>query len=577
MSWMSWMGKLVRRRAFPLIASAGLIVVGMYTTTWGPALLSRTEWALPYDLWGTLIATTRLAHGNIGGIYAPPTGLISLPGAAVILVPCAALISALGLSLDIPGPHNLHPGVWLVAGPYQIALCCVTLFAADALAERLGAEFWKRGLLAAASASILWSVSARWGHPEDAVAVGLLLYAILAQSRARPGLAGWLAGAAVCVQPLVLLALPVMLAVLPWRRMVPFLVRAALPSVLLLGAVAIANWHDTYRSVTSQPNSPVINHPTAWTSLAPQLAGQNVAAGPFRLATILLACLCALAVRRHWRSRISPAGKEGLPGTGQQEMERHAGDPWPTALLASVLWWVALTLALRSFFEPVMVSYYPWPPMAVALITAATLSWPRLFTAGILAGALTAAAQGPSHTVWIWWVPIVAGLVVLLAISWPRASIGTAPLVRAGGHPRGIPARPGTAPGEALPSPGAARARRHMTTGGSISSRAGRLAVRPSPDEVPCSRRFTHGARYSLAHLASSRRAATQAALAMAGTGASGRSASSGSRQSSVTGMPRTSQDRSAIRWCDCPVRCSRSGDQADGDRRNRIDHRSTR
>ena len=130
-------------------------------------------------------------------------------------------------------------------------------------------NFWKRGLLAVASASILWSVSARWGHPEDAVAVGLLLYAILAQSKGRLALAGWLAGAAVCVQPLVLLALPVMLAVLPWRRMVPFLVRAALPSALLLGAMAIANWHDTYLSVTSQPDSPVINHPTAWTSLAP--------------------------------------------------------------------------------------------------------------------------------------------------------------------------------------------------------------------------------------------------------------------------------------------------------------------
>ncbi len=427
---MGWIRELVRRRAFPLIASAGLIVIGMYTTTWGPAMLGRTEWALPYDLWGTLIATTRLAHGNIGGIYAPPTGLISLPGAAVILLPCAALISALGLSLAIPGPHNLHPDVWLVAGPYQIALCCVTLFAADALAERLGVDFWKRGLLAAASAGILWSVSARWGHPEDAVAVGLLLYAILAQSRARLGLAGWLAGAAVCVQPLVLLALPVMLAVLPWRRMVPFLVRSALPSVLLLGAVAVANWDDTYRAVTSQPDSPVINHPTAWTSLAPQMAGQNVAAGPFRLATILLACLCALAVRRHWQSRMSPAGEASLPGTGQQETGPRDDAPWSATLLADVLWWVALALALRSFFEPVMVSYYPWPPMAVALIAAATLSWPRLFAAGLLAGGLTTAAQGPSHAIWIWWVPIVAGLAVLLAICWPKASARTAALIR---------------------------------------------------------------------------------------------------------------------------------------------------
>jgi hypothetical protein len=411
------MRERLSRRIFPLIASAGLIVIGMFTTTLGPTLVGQAEWALPYDLWGTLIATTRLAHGNIGGIYAPGTGLISLPGAAVILLPCAALISALGLSLNIPGPHNLHPPVWLLAGPYQIALCCVTLFAADALAERLGVRFWKRGLLAAASAGILWSVSARWGHPEDAVAVGLVLYAVLAQSRARLGLAGWLAGAAVCIQPLVLLALPVMLAVMQWRRMVPFLVRAAVPSAVLLGAAAIANWHDTYTSVTSQPDSPVINHPTAWTSLAPHLANQNVAAGPFRLATIVLACLCAIAIRRHWQAQISGRANTEISGS------------WSPALLTDVLWWVALTLALRSFFEPVMVSYYPWPPMAVALIPAATLSWPRLVAAGVLAGGLTAAAQGPSHAVLIWWVPIVAGLVVLLALARPARNGALAPVL----------------------------------------------------------------------------------------------------------------------------------------------------
>ena len=417
------MRERIRRRIFPLIASAGLLVIGMFSTTWGPTLIGRTEWALPYDLWGTLIATTRLAHGNIGGLYAPPTGLISLPGAAVILLPCAALISALGLSLTIPGPHNLHPAVWLLAGPYQIALCCVTLFAADALAEQLGVRFWKRGLLAAVSAGILWSVSARWGHPEDAVAIGLLLYAILAQSRGRLSLAGWLAGAAVCVQPLVLLALPVMLAVLPWRRMVPFLVRTVLPSAALLAATAIANWRDTYLSVTSQPDSPVINHPTAWTSLAPHMANQNVAAGPFRLATIVLACLCALAIRRRWQTQVAASANGEISGWGD------AGT-WSAELLTDVLWWVALALALRSFFEPVMVSYYPWPPMAVALIPAATLSWPRLLAAGVLAGGLTAAAQGPSHAVWIWWIPIVAGLAALLAFTRPSERILPVPPVR---------------------------------------------------------------------------------------------------------------------------------------------------
>jgi hypothetical protein len=434
------MRERIGRRMFPLIASVGLVIVGMFTTTWGSTLIGRSEWALPYDLWGTLIATTRLAHGNIGGLYAPPTGLISLPGAAVILLPCAALIAALHLSLAIPGPANLHPAVWLLAGPYQIAIGCLPLFAADALAERLEVPRWTRALLALAGACILWSVCARWGHPEDAVAVGLLLYAVLAQGNGRNALAGWLAGAAVCVQPLVLLALPVMLALLPWRRMPAFLVRAAVPSVAAVAAAAIANWHDTYQSVTSQPDSPVINHPTIWTSLAPHLSGQNVAAGPFRLATIVLACLCALAIRRRWAGYLSQDGSPREPtgapvpalssaavwaggrGKASAASARRRGEALPSQVLASALWWIALALALRSFFEPVMVSYYPWPPMAVALIPAATLGWRRLLAAGLVAGGLTAAAQGPSHDYWIWWAPIVAGLVVLLLIAWPRAT-----------------------------------------------------------------------------------------------------------------------------------------------------------
>ena len=60
------------------------------------------------------------------------------------------------------------------------------LFAADALAERLGASLPKRFLLAAAEATALWNVTIRWGHPEDAVAVGLLLYAVLAWPTAGP-------------------------------------------------------------------------------------------------------------------------------------------------------------------------------------------------------------------------------------------------------------------------------------------------------------------------------------------------------------------------------------------------------
>ena len=111
------------RRLFPVLATAGLVAVGMAATTWwGPGLLGKHSWMLPHDLLRTLVAARRLAHLDLGGLYTPPTGLISLPGAAVILVPLAAVISAAGLTLRIPGPGDLHPGAWLLAGPYLVVV-----------------------------------------------------------------------------------------------------------------------------------------------------------------------------------------------------------------------------------------------------------------------------------------------------------------------------------------------------------------------------------------------------------------------------------------------------------------------
>jgi hypothetical protein len=383
------------RRLFPVLATVGLVVIGMASSTWwGPAILGKSAWSLPYDLWGTLIAAQRLLHGDLSGLYTQPTGLVAFPGTAAILVPVAAVISVTGLSLRAPGPHNTHPGVWLVAGPYEIALSAVALFAADAIAERLGVTRPKRALLAAASAVTLWSVSVEWGHPEDAVAVALLLFAILALANAHVARSAWLMGAAVAVQPLVLLALPIVLVVIEPRRLAGFLARAAAPGVALLGAAAWANWHATVTAVTSQPNSPTINHATVWTAFAPPLSHGAVAAGPARVLAILVACVCALGAGRRW----------GAARTAAR---------WSPQTLAEVLWWTAVALALRSVFEPVMVAYYLWPPLAVALV-AASANWSRLVPTSVATATVTFVSQLRWHAPWAWWIPMIAGLALTL-------------------------------------------------------------------------------------------------------------------------------------------------------------------
>ena len=379
------------RRLFPLLATVGLIAIGMASTIWwGPHLVGSSAWSLPHDLWGTLVAGRRLLHLDLSGLYTQPTGLITFPGAAVILVPVVAVIDAAGLSLQVPGAQDAHPAVWLLAGPYEIALSAVALFAADAIADHLGVARRNRALLAAASAVALWSVSVRWGHPEDAVAVGLLLFGILALSGSRAGRSAWLTGAAVAVQPLVLLALPIVVVVIEPRRLAGFLTRAAAPGVLLLGAAALANWNATFHAVTSQPNSPIVNHPTAWTSFAHHLSNGVVAAGPARALAILGACGCALVAGHRWRAA------------------RRAAE-WNPETLEKLLWWTAVALALRCVFEPVMVAYYLWPALAVALI-AASRSWARLVATSLTAATLTFVSQVSRRSPWIWWAPMVAGL-----------------------------------------------------------------------------------------------------------------------------------------------------------------------
>jgi hypothetical protein len=392
------------RRAFPLLAVVGLILVGMAGTIWGPVYYGEKAWAVPDDLWATLVAAQRLLHLDLAGLYTAPTALVTFPGAAVILAPVAAIMDAARIPIAA-GRQGVHPVGWLVAGPLETLLSAVALFAADALAQRLGVNLYKRFLLAAVGATVLWNVSIRWGHPEDAVATGLLLYAVLALANGRPSRAAWLAGAAVSVQPLVLLAFPILAAAVEPRRLPGFLARAATIPAVLLAAAAAANWTATIHAVTNQPNAPTIDHPTPWiyvSLLAPHMAGGSVAAGPARALAVLVACGCGALTWRRWQTA------------------RLAG-AWRPDDLAALLWWVAVTLALRTVFEPVMVSYYVWPPLAVALV-AASRDWLRLLPTSATAIVLTWLAQASWRNPWVWWTPVVVVLGLTLAAARPGRS-----------------------------------------------------------------------------------------------------------------------------------------------------------
>jgi hypothetical protein len=407
----------LRRRSWPLVAAAAVVITGMaYTLLWGPLVHHSSYWIAPGDLWGTFRSAHYVAWGDIGDVYAPETGLVTLPGISVILAPIAFVSYHFHLSEAFPFPIA-HPTSWLMLGPVEMALGASVLFPLDGLARRLGLAARSRVALCFAEAVVLWPVVAIWGHPEDPLAMTFALYGLLAALSGRWRSCGWWWGLALVTQPLVVLALPLIFAMAPVRRWGRLAVQSALPAVALLAIPLAQEWANTSRALFQQPNYPSIDHPTPWLALAPVLqkahptvlhkfgrgqrlghliftssnvhtiAGEVVAAGPGRAITIALSGLIAF-----WAFRHRPS-------------------------VSQVVWLVALALSLRCVFESVMDPYYLWPPLAIILLLSAR-DWRRFLTSTIAAAAMTVWSY--RHTgPWLWWLPIVILLAVGLATAFP--------------------------------------------------------------------------------------------------------------------------------------------------------------
>jgi hypothetical protein len=300
------------------------------------------------------------------------------------------LCGALGLTESFPYVLP-HPTAWMILGPYEIVISCTALFACDALAERLGVGRARRAWLCVVQGVVLWNVSVHWGHPEDALAMALAIYALVLALDGRWTGAGWLFGAAVATQPLVLLMLPVLMAMAGRQRVVALLTRAALPALALLATPLVAEFHTTAHALVAQPNYPNLDHVTPWTALAPRLGGSGkglmVAAGPGRVLAMVLACALGWRARR-WRNR-------------------------PDALVVAA----AAALCLRCLTESVMVAFYAWPVLAVALVVAARRSRTLALAAG---AALVVTVSGDSRLgEWAWWGLVNGGLVLVLLAGMP--------------------------------------------------------------------------------------------------------------------------------------------------------------
>ena len=416
----------LKRRIGPVVVSLVYVVLGLaYCFRWGPvAQHVPSLWLIPKDLPHTYYAAAALAHGHFSEIYQPAVAFLSYPGILIVLAPLGALSGVFsGSIVEIGVDHHLlaHPRVFPISNasslllakspgfsdgreyvlhatvfealiPVALLLACTSLFAFDALAERLQVSRERRIVLSVLEAVLLWNVTVPWGHPEDAVAVALATYALVFAIDRRFTGAGWLFGAAVATQPLVLLVAPVLLVMAGRRHGVGLAIRSVLPSAVLLAVPLVASFRTTVHALVLQPSYPNIDHATPWTALAPHISGHGaaltVASGPGRIVAFVVAIgLGIWVVGRRWLVH-----------------------PERLALACAV------ALALRSYTESVMAAYYPWTALAVGLVVAARCTRLRFAIAGALAIGTTIVAN--FKIAWLpWWAIEMAGMTALLVAA----------------------------------------------------------------------------------------------------------------------------------------------------------------
>jgi hypothetical protein len=382
----------VEAHSVPLAVSALGIVLGMaYSLFWAPVIRHTSVWITPSDFWATYRAAHYVGWGDLGGIYGAHANVVTFPGIVVALAPCAILTGHLGLFESYP-IVVAHPSAWLVSGPLEMLIGSVALFGADALGARFGLSRRRRALVTLFVAVGLWNTDVLWGHPEDAIAVGLSCYALVAIADRRKVAAGWILGAAVAFQPLVLLLVPLAIASLGIRKSWSFIWRCAAPAAFLLVAPLVADYSDTVRALVEQPNYPNLDHRTPWTSLAPTLGGSGrlliVAAGPVRLLSVVGACALAVILRR----RLS--------------------DP------RVLVWAASSVLLLRCATESVMVAYYLWPTTVFAGVLIVNRK-PGRALVGLVVGSLLVVFADLRLAEWPWWLGTIGGLCTVVAVAAP--------------------------------------------------------------------------------------------------------------------------------------------------------------
>ena len=402
---------------YPLCGLVAMLAAFFVFTT------SYQSWFVPGDAWTAWQGAQFVDHGWYAAMYRVMPSIPLFPVWPVVLAPFRALSGVLGLkggyAWDGIELSLFRASAWLLYGPICAIGASVVLFAGDALAVVLGATRRRRLLLTAALAALSFYVAIYWGHPEDLVATGLVLYAMLALHHDRTGRAGWLVGLALACQPLVILAVPVLLARLSKTTWVRFALRMVAVPVALLLPPFLTDFSATWKALGVQQTN-ILDHPTALVSLGHHV-GNVVYGGPVRLIVVVLVAVAAFFLAR-----------------------RHDDLTWACVV-------AGLALLARQLGEEVMNPYYLAPGVAVLGIVLVVKRPAGRALAGVGAAVLAIFLASLHVSPWAYSVLVLAASAACVLAAWPLEGDAN------GVDRRSPPARPAKPAAPAVGAPPTAR------------------------------------------------------------------------------------------------------------------------
>jgi hypothetical protein len=409
----SWRGPFVavadafRRRRVALLVVLVAVVGAMAFSMLDSSLLHGSgQWyeASFNDFWRNWADGAFVTYsGGLGHLYLLDRTLETAPAWQVLIAPAARL----GSHLPFPDPSVvLYPKAFWLAGPLFLGAMALPICAGDHWLEVMEVTDLGRRLFVLGVMAVTLPAVALFGHSEDLLALGAMLYGLTAAMEGRSRAAGWWLGAAVAFQFFAVLAVPLALIFFRRRQWVPVLVPVVVVPLGFLAVPLATEPVATIRQLLHQRVYDDLGYISPTWHLDPG------AAGIVRAAIALLAVPAALVVAHYLpRGHVVRANL--------------------------ILWTLAVLFALRVA-EPELVPYFVAPVLALCPISASRQPWWRLIAVGCLALWLNWWVHVAVDARWSLWLFLVGQVAVLGWLAWPRGPLQS----RSGRSPSSHDSRP---------------------------------------------------------------------------------------------------------------------------------------